>query len=67
MSERREITIKEVEGGYIIDRDWAWRDRGKGAVEPQDRRSITANLETALELAEMFLKEPISQSLVNSK
>ncbi len=57
MSERKEVRIDEVEGGYIVNLEYAWKERPKDEKVPEDRRIITSSLNKALAIAKKHLSE----------
>jgi hypothetical protein len=55
MAELKTARIETVEGGYIVDLDFAWRDRPESEVQPAGRRLVVTTLTEALILMESHL------------
>ncbi len=55
MAERKDVRIREAEGGWIVDLDYRYKERPKGEVAPDDLEFVTTSLEHALNRAGVFL------------
>ncbi len=67
MSEKREITIEELDEGYVVRLDWQYMDRPRGTFSPMDRKVIAATLDEAVGFAKDFMAEPAALALTKSK
>jgi len=55
-TEKKEVNIEEMEGGYLVRLDFVWRDRADGEKIPRDRRVLARTLDEALSLASEHLR-----------
>ena len=55
MAEKKQIRIREVENGFIVDLDYRYKERPEGEVPPDDVEFVTTSLELALNRAAAFL------------
>ncbi len=57
MAERKDVRIREAEGGWIVDLDYRYKERSEGEAVPEDREFVTSNLDDALIRVAQFLQD----------